>query len=99
MMPGWIYAKAVVGSSTACVATFHPVQTEPSKLLINVVNVGDSGLLVVNNNTGEIVFQTKEQQHYFNCPFQLGHSNDTPDHGDKYSYTLTPGMINQNDFD
>lgn len=61
---------------------------------MDVVNVGDSGLIVVNNNSGEIVFQTKEQQHYFNCPYQLGSSNDTPDHGDKYAFTLTPGKPN-----
>ena len=32
-------------------------------------NLGDSGFVVVRNN--EIVHRSIEQQHYFNCPFQL----------------------------
>eukprot|EP01127_Copromyxa_protea_P005909 TRINITY_DN15739_c0_g1_i1.p1 TRINITY_DN15739_c0_g1~~TRINITY_DN15739_c0_g1_i1.p1 ORF type:complete len:326 (+),score=70.79 TRINITY_DN15739_c0_g1_i1:24-980(+) len=90
---GWTYAKSIVGSSTACVATFSPKKTEDAFLLsMNIVNVGDSGVLVVNNDTGEVVAATKEQQHRFNCPYQLGHSNDTPDHGDKYFYDMRPGQ-------
>ena len=34
---------------------------------------------------GVSVFQTNEQQHYFNCPFQLGMgSDDSPLDGDYY---------------
>jgi len=40
------------------------------------VNLGDSGLIIFRD--GNIVFKTVEQQHYFNCPYQLGtDSNDT----------------------
>ena len=38
--------------------------------LLHVLNLGDSGLHLIRN--GVSVFQTNEQQHYFNCPFQLG---------------------------
>jgi len=34
------------------------------------LNLGDSGVLVVRGS--EAVFRTPEQQHYFNCPYQVG---------------------------
>lgn len=44
---------------------------------MHVVNIGDSGLLLVRD--GEVVFATEEQQHWFDCPFQIGHNSpDTP---------------------
>ena len=60
---------------------------------MDIINVGDSGVLIVKDETGEVVFKTGEQQHYFNCPFQLGHSNDKPEHGDKFSFEFTPGTF------
>jgi serine/threonine protein phosphatase PrpC len=86
---GWIYAKGVRGSSTACVATF--IKKEEGSMQLDILNVGDSGVLVVENETGKVIFKTEEQQHYFNCPFQLGHSNDRPEHGNTYSLNFTPG--------
>jgi len=47
------------------------------------LNVGDSGLHIIRQ--GASVFETPEQQHYFNCPYQLGMgSDDTPGDGDYY---------------
>ena len=35
----------------------------------SVLNLGDCGILVLRD--GETMYRTTEQQHYFNCPFQL----------------------------
>jgi len=62
----------IPGSSTACV-----VRLRASQRAIDAVNLGDSGFVIVRG--GRVMFRTKEQQHYFNCPFQIGSSRDTPD--------------------
>lgn len=47
--------------------------------LLYVTNLGDSQIMVVRPSTGELVFKTKEQWHWFDCPRQLGtNSPDTP---------------------
>lgn len=56
-------SNQAIGSSTACV-----VGMEGRRLI--GVNVGDSGLVVIRDKA--IVYRTTEQQHYFNCPFQIG---------------------------
>jgi hypothetical protein len=68
------------GSCTVCLA----LVTGDGQL--HVLNLGDSGLHVVRD--GMSVFSTNEQQHYFNCPFQLGMgSDDTPADADYYILT------------
>eukprot|EP00802_Teleaulax_amphioxeia_P013354 Tamp_13404.p1 GENE.Tamp_13404~~Tamp_13404.p1 ORF type:complete len:555 (-),score=77.21 Tamp_13404:59-1702(-) len=65
------------GSCTACLALLT------HEGLLHVLNLGDSGLHLIRN--GVSVFQTNEQQHYFNCPFQLGMgSDDSPLDADYY---------------
>ncbi|CEM11485.1 unnamed protein product [Vitrella brassicaformis CCMP3155] len=57
------------GSSTACVAC---LDEEGGRL--GVANLGDSGLIVLRRQTAyelEVVKKTVEQQHGFNCPYQL----------------------------
>lgn len=72
-----------IGSSTACV-----VGLKGEKLI--GVNLGDSGLIVIRD--GAIVYQTREQQHYFNCPYQIGtDSLDTVDVGGPIEVTLQHG--------
>lgn len=51
-----------VGSSTACVLVVH-------QDMLYSANLGDSGFLVIR--AGDVVFRSREQQHYFNAPFQL----------------------------
>lgn len=47
--------------------------------LLYVTNLGDSQVMVVRPSSGELVFKTKEQWHWFDCPRQLGtNSPDTP---------------------
>ena len=38
---------------------------------IRAANLGDSGFRVIRN--GNVVFASPPQEHYFNCPFQLGY--------------------------
>jgi protein phosphatase PTC7 len=80
------YKKVLVkGSSTACVALLKGNE-------LHAVNVGDSGFMIIRNNAS--IFRTKEQQHYFNCPFQLGSdSGDTPEAGDKSTTPVQPGDL------
>lgn len=70
----------VTGSSTALIAVF----TEEGHSL-KVANIGDSRLCVFRN--GAIVHQTREMQHSFNFPVQLGtgHSTRATD-ADVYSF-------------
>ncbi|PXF46719.1 phosphatase 2C 80 [Gracilariopsis chorda] len=53
-----------IGASTACV-----VGMDRYARLFGI-NLGDSGVRIVRGN--KLVFRTKEQQHFFNCPYQLG---------------------------
>lgn len=47
--------------------------------LLYVTNLGDSQVMVVRPSSGELVFKTEEQWHWFDCPRQLGtNSPDTP---------------------
>lgn len=72
-----------IGSSTACVVGLDGAH------LIGV-NVGDSGLIVIRD--GAIVYRTTEQQHYFNCPYQIGtDSLDTVEVGGPIDFMLQHG--------
>lgn len=53
-----------IGASTACV-----VGMDRYGRLFGI-NLGDSGVRVIRD--GKMSFRTKEQQHFFNCPYQLG---------------------------
>lgn len=47
--------------------------------ILYVTNLGDSQVMVVRPSSGELVFKTTEQWHWFDCPRQLGtNSPDTP---------------------
>jgi protein phosphatase PTC7 len=67
-----VAASKIKGGCTALVAIL-----EKDQRLLRIANLGDSGLLVLRENlkktSMDVVFRTKEQQHYFNCPFQLGY--------------------------
>ncbi|GJQ12324.1 hypothetical protein GpartN1_g4723.t1 [Galdieria partita] len=54
-----------IGSSTATVVAYCKERNS-----IVGLNLGDSGFLQVRK--GSVLFRTTEQQHFFNCPFQLG---------------------------
>lgn len=47
--------------------------------ILYVTNLGDSQVMVIRPGSGELVFKTAEQWHWFDCPRQLGtNSPDTP---------------------
>lgn len=53
-----------IGASTACVVGMD----EFGRLF--GINLGDGGVRIVRG--AKMVFRTREQQHFFNCPYQLG---------------------------
>ncbi|KAF8292024.1 putative protein phosphatase 2C [Trypanosoma cruzi] len=59
--------RVKAGSATACVAALRKEDT--GKHVIDVANVGDSGLLVVRNR--KVLHRVHEKVHGFNAPFQL----------------------------
>ncbi|KAM7512262.1 hypothetical protein LguiB_011137 [Lonicera macranthoides] len=73
------------GSSTACIVTLdHDC--------LHAVNVGDSGFMLIRG--GEVVYRSPVQQHYFDCPFQLGSNYmDSPSSGDEMSVSVEPGDV------
>ena len=59
-------------------------------------NLGDSGFRVVRG--GEVVFATPAQEHYFNCPYQLGYEplsedTDVAEDADEFEFTVKPGDL------
>lgn len=57
------------GGTTACVLFLKPL---PQNLYqLSYANLGDSGFAVVNKQKNKVIYRTKEQQHYFNAPYQL----------------------------
>lgn len=78
-------AHDCLGTTTTCGAQLHfkfgPEDVErqnPSPQLF-VTNLGDCKVLVVRPNNAEVIYRTKEQWHWFDCPRQLGtNSPDTP---------------------
>jgi len=52
-----------IGASTACVVGMD------SAGRVFGINLGDSGTAIIRGS--KMIFRTKEQQHFFNCPYQL----------------------------
>lgn len=74
----------VMGSSTATVVVLNGTTLE-------TVNLGDSGFVLLRKEGDKykIFHRSKEQQHSFNMPYQLGTwSQDRPEHGDKLDLTV-----------
>ena len=85
-------ANDILGTTTFVSALLHyrtpPDQQQPpsqntSKAtfepLLYVTNLGDSTVLVVRPKGQEVIYRSKEQWHWFDCPRQLGtNSPDTP---------------------
>lgn len=50
-----------------------------AKPLLYVTNIGDCQIIVIRPNEGKILFKSREQWHWFDCPYQLGtNSVDQP---------------------
>ena len=67
-----VTSNSVIGSCTACVVALTPdsVTSADGQGRLQCVNLGDSGVRLIRR--GQVIYRSKEQQHYFNCPYQLG---------------------------
>jgi serine/threonine protein phosphatase PrpC len=67
----------IQGTTTACSALLYQrSNTEP---IIYATNLGDGAIMVIRPGDKEIIYRSKEQWHWFDCPRQLGtNSPDTP---------------------
>lgn len=82
MSEGYQYSTYVQGSSTACIIVLEGTY-------INAANLGDSGFMILRGL--EIVYRTKEQQHSFNFPYQIGTgSADKPHHSQRIQIEVQP---------
>ena len=64
----------IIGSTTACIVTYDSTAHK-----LHYANLGDSGFLLVRHNQTAPPVRSKDNQHSFNCPYQLGsQSADRP---------------------
>ena len=105
--PGAILASAyfsttALGTCTACIVALDGDE-------LRAINVGDSGFSILrrqinpSKDTEELnddppqwslYFQTTEQTHFFNCPFQLGtNSRDSPSDGQQFNLPMQHGDL------
>ncbi|KAB8233515.1 uncharacterized protein BDW43DRAFT_300353 [Aspergillus alliaceus] len=69
------------GTTTSVTAILHWKCDDEgnTKPLLYVTNLGDCKVLVIRPSEEKVLFRTKEQWHWFDCPVQLGtNSVDTP---------------------
>lgn len=80
------YDTDAEGSSTACLLTL-------TGQFLNVANIGDSGFVLIRE--GANMYRSPVQQHYFNCPYQLGFGPgfDLPNLAQAYKLKVKPGDV------
>jgi protein phosphatase PTC7 len=81
-----VTSSNIGGSSTALVFTIDP-RTGHLKASI----IGDSIFIVIRRK--QIVYRAPVQQHYFNCPYQLGKESDKPSDAWQLEFQLEEGDI------
>jgi serine/threonine protein phosphatase PrpC len=68
------------GTTTACGALIVDDGGEQPKPVLYVTQLGDSTIMILRPRDRDIIYKTKEQWHWFDCPRQLGtNSPDTPE--------------------
>ncbi|KAL1970443.1 hypothetical protein VTN77DRAFT_4087 [Rasamsonia byssochlamydoides] len=72
--------KQWLGTTTSVTALLHyHIQEDGARPLLYVTNVGDCQVLVIRPSEKKVLFKTREQWHWFDCPLQMGtNSNDQP---------------------
>jgi protein phosphatase PTC7 len=73
----------VQGSATMLVASL-----DADSATLRYANLGDSGIMILRS--GDVFHRSVEQQHYFNCPYQLGTSGDKPSKSERIALQLLP---------
>jgi protein phosphatase PTC7 len=82
MNEAYQFSSYVQGSSTCCILVLDGTR-------LSGANLGDSGFMVVRGL--EIIYRTKEQQHSFNFPYQIGTgSADKPEHSQRIQVEVQP---------
>lgn len=83
------------GSSTCCILT---LQENENKLAS--CNLGDAGFTIIRSQLQEdkskdlsIIYQSKEQQHGFNFPYQVGTNGDDPRQAQSNVHDIEHGDI------
>ncbi|KAF1812417.1 protein serine/threonine phosphatase 2C [Eremomyces bilateralis CBS 781.70] len=67
------------GTTTASSALITSDRETPPHPILYVTQLGDSQVMVIRPRSREIIYKTREQWHWFDCPRQLGtNSPDTP---------------------
>lgn len=70
----------ILGTTTASSALLHykPSTPDPTPVVL-ATTLGDCKVLIIRPSTSSVLYQSKEQWHWFDCPRQLGtNSPDTP---------------------
>lgn len=74
----WLGTTTATGAQLSYQKSDSDPNAPPTPLLY-VTNLGDSQVLVLRPRDSELIYKTKEQWHWFDCPRQLGtNSPDTP---------------------
>lgn len=71
-----LFAKASHLTQSIGSSTFCSLRININDSTLKSINLGDSGYILIRNN--KILFKSKEQQHSFNFPFQVGTNGDSP---------------------
>jgi len=72
----WFGTTTVSGALLSYSLRGDPPAPKP---VVYVTQLGDSTIMIIRPNASEIIYKTKEQWHWFDCPRQLGtNSPDTP---------------------
>jgi hypothetical protein len=84
-----------LGTTTSVTALLHSSsKDENARPLLYVTNIGDCQILVIRPREKKVLFKTREQWHWFDCPFQLGtNSKDQP----RNDAVLTKIELEEND--
>jgi len=85
MADAYEHSMDIQGSATCCIVVLDG-------FCLKTANLGDSGFMVLRGT--DIVFRSKEQQHSFNFPYQLGTgSADMPFHAVNVTVNIQPGDL------
>ena len=79
------------GSTTAVMAELdHTFDWNDEEVTLRTCNLGDSGYMIFRPHEKgcRMLFQTTSQQHYFNCPYQVGNHSKLPTKADSLEHQL-----------
>lgn len=69
------------GATTCVMAELEAHPADADSVSLKTCNLGDSGYLLLRpdeQQSSSVIFKSESQQHYFNCPFQVGGHSKLP---------------------